>query len=622
MFGRAQNDGFDVVASRGPVRREGDDDLLTGGLGLRGWRSEAPPTGATLRQQMIHRDVRALMDVTDAGGFGRLYGPDDPDQLQVLGVEIQALLRLPRQKHPFEVWVLIPDSLDRSKPCVVVAPSSGSRGVTGAIGDIGIWALTNGCALVLTDKGGGVGAHILSEDVVYGLGGTPMARGTSESIFALDIGRTEKRFLEKHPHAVALKHAHSGENVEALWPHTVLAAARFGAAQVSEWLTRSDVRPTVIAAGVSNGGGAVLRAAEIDREGIIDGVVAIEPNVSPPQSQYTIGFGKENSAFQSRCLYDIASTMALLTPVAVLHDQFSDYPMAAFTKAMRPQLENWARAMGKAGELGNGSMSDLVEEAVAKVRACGFSSKSDPCLHAMAIIQIWESVTVTFANALGRFKCSDALNGVTVAFADPGGTARAPSDIERTNLASQCVGLAPSGGLQLIGPSGQADLSFETLHSFRKLWTDRTKESQRVRQGVDAVEATGRLDDRPVAIVHGQDDSLINVKHSSRPYVARAVGHHRAKQTRYYEVENAQHFETLLMLPDFGKYYVPLAPYTDAMLMRMRECIEDGRPLPPSQRVVTKPRRSGADGTLVDLDEGNLGPIHDNPDEEHIVSWR
>ena len=37
----------------------------------------------------------------------------------------------------------------------------------------------------------------------------------------------------------------------------------------------------VIASGVSNGGGAVLRAVEADAEGLLDGAVVSEPNAQP-----------------------------------------------------------------------------------------------------------------------------------------------------------------------------------------------------------------------------------------------------------------------------------------------------------------------------------------------------
>jgi hypothetical protein len=60
------------------------DDLLTGGLGKSGLMSStAPgladplqPTPAELRRLAIHLNYRSLKDTTEAGGFGRLFGPN------------------------------------------------------------------------------------------------------------------------------------------------------------------------------------------------------------------------------------------------------------------------------------------------------------------------------------------------------------------------------------------------------------------------------------------------------------------------------------------------------------------------------------------------------------------
>src|SRR4051812_244173 len=55
-------------------------DLLTGGLGAEGLRGAPPtlpaiPTAEQLRTVAIHSNYRALIDVSDGGGYGRLYGP-------------------------------------------------------------------------------------------------------------------------------------------------------------------------------------------------------------------------------------------------------------------------------------------------------------------------------------------------------------------------------------------------------------------------------------------------------------------------------------------------------------------------------------------------------------------
>lgn len=43
--------------------------------------------------------------------------------------------------------VQIPDNFDLSNPCIVTAPSSGSRGIYGAIATAGEWGLKHRCAV-------------------------------------------------------------------------------------------------------------------------------------------------------------------------------------------------------------------------------------------------------------------------------------------------------------------------------------------------------------------------------------------------------------------------------------------------------------------------------------------
>ena len=59
------------------------------------------------------------------------------------------------------MMVQVPASFNPSQACIITAPSSGSRGVYGAIATAGEWGLKRGCAVAYTDKGTGTGAHNL-----------------------------------------------------------------------------------------------------------------------------------------------------------------------------------------------------------------------------------------------------------------------------------------------------------------------------------------------------------------------------------------------------------------------------------------------------------------------------
>ncbi|UWX03521.1 hypothetical protein H1235_10615 [Pseudoxanthomonas sp. NC8] len=81
---------------------------------------------------------------------------------------------------------------------------------------------------------------------------------------------------------VAIKHAHSQDNPEADWGRHVKQAAEFALAALGRAFPQAAPftfdNTRVIAVGISNGGGAVLRAAELEGDWL-DAVVAGEPNV-------------------------------------------------------------------------------------------------------------------------------------------------------------------------------------------------------------------------------------------------------------------------------------------------------------------------------------------------------
>lgn len=162
------------------VHRQGDD-LLSAGLGHAGLLTAAPPvfadasapTPAELRRRALWASWRGIADLMPGGGFGQLYGTLEA----VPGREFSTLARLPAANHPHRVVVQVPDNFDAAKRCVVVAPSSGSRGVYGAVAVAGPWALPRGCALAYTDKGAGSDYFDLDAQVGVRADGTVAALG-------------------------------------------------------------------------------------------------------------------------------------------------------------------------------------------------------------------------------------------------------------------------------------------------------------------------------------------------------------------------------------------------------------------------------------------------------------
>src|SRR5256885_11462531 len=125
------------------------------------------------------------------------------------------------------MMVQVPDSYDPPNGCIVTAPSSGSRGVYGAIATAGEWGLKHGCAVAYTDKGTGNGGHDLTANMVYTMQGVRTAASTAGtgSIFTANLSATDlAAFNAAFPNRWAYKHAHSQQNSEKDWGRDTLRA--------------------------------------------------------------------------------------------------------------------------------------------------------------------------------------------------------------------------------------------------------------------------------------------------------------------------------------------------------------------------------------------------------------
>ncbi|MFC4727376.1 3-hydroxybutyrate oligomer hydrolase family protein [Coralloluteibacterium thermophilus] len=557
------------VASEAPrvTAHRAGDDLLTAGLGADGLRAAIPPafadpaapTAGELRRRAIWANWRGIADLAPGGGYGEVYGRLDP----VPGREYHAYAHIPGARQPHRVLVQVPDAFDRDARCVVVAASSGSRGIYGAIALAGAWGLPRGCAVAYTDKGAGTGYVDLATGQGAGLDGRPATGAARE--FRVDAAADR---------GVAVKHAHSQDNPEADWGLHVKQAATFAL----EALDRAfpDAPPhrfgnvRVIAVGVSNGGGAVLRAAE-DGEGWLDGVVAISPNVHPGEG--------------GRPLYDYATEAALLMPCALAAEDFDALPMARPQGAVPPAWRARCASLHAAGLLEATTPAAQAREAHARLRAAGWS---DAALEAGALsvaFDLWRSIVATYASAYAR----------TPAGGMPCGYAfRAEGDdpAQRAAWWADASGIPPGAGVALAeAHAGDgADPHVPGLLCLRRLWTGDGAQAEALRAGVAATRAGPPRPGLPVIVVHGLDDGLIPEAFSGGPYAARARA--AGRDLRYWRVHHAQHFDAFLGLPALAARYVPLMPYAYHALDRMAAHL-DGAPLPEDAEIEPVPRRPG-----------------------------
>lgn len=556
--------------------RDGDD-LLTAGLGLEGLRSMVPPpfadpeapTPAELRRRAIWSNWRGIADLSPEGGYGTLYG----SAAKVPGREFHAYATVPGARHPHRVLLQMPDGFDTSRRCVVVAPASGSRGVYGAIAVAGAWGLPRGCAVAYTDKGAGTDYFDLDTGTGTRADGTRGGVGTDGLAFVPDG-------IPEGASGIAFKHAHSRDNPEADWGLHVHQAAVFALRMLDEALPRAAPftfdNTRIIAVGISNGGGAVLRAAELEGDWL-DAVVAGEPNV------YVDAPG-------ARSLYDYATEAALLMPCAQLH--LEGLPQPPLMAQVAPFWAQRCASLKEAGWIDGTDTAAQAKSAYGRMLAAGWTEGAIRAGALSTGFDLWRSVAATYASAYGRYGVGEHPCGYAFAALNADFTPRAATAAERASWWSDGSGIPPSPTLGVVDTKlAPPDFTLPGLLCLRALHDGDDADARRVQAGVAATRAGLPRKGLPVFIVHGVDDGLIPVAFSSAPYVAAA--RKAGRDVRFWRVRNAQHFDGFLGLPDYGARYLPLLPYVYAALDRVAAHLEEGVPLPGDAEIATTPRGQG-----------------------------
>lgn len=551
------------------VHRNGDD-LLSAGLGLDGLRNmaapafadAAAPTVAELRRRALWSSWRGIADLRPEGGYGSLYG----SVAAVPGREFHALATVPGARHPHRVMLQLPDAFDAGRRCVVVTASSGSRGIYGAIAVAGAWGLPRGCAVAYTDKA--AGSDYFDLDARQGIGMDGRVAGRDQ-LLAFDPGD------DAPANGIAFKHAHSGDNPEADWGRHVRQAGEFALAALNVALP--DAAPFTfdntrfIAVGISNGGGAVLRAAE-DGDWL-DAVVAGEPSI-------------HIDAPGARPLYDYTTEAAMLMPCALAAlEGLPQSPLSALATAMRAPR---CAALREAGVLEGDDTAAQARSALAALNASGWTDEAIRAAALSVDFDLYRAVAVTYASAYGRYGVGAHPCGHTFAAQNPDSSPRAATAAERAAWWSDASGIPPGAGVGIIDPAlAPPDLTGTGITCLRALWTGDGVDAQRVRTGVQQLASAPPRAGLPVVLVHGRDDGLIPIAFTSAPYAAaaRAAG----RDVRLWEVRNAQHFDGFLALPDYAARYVPLLPYVYAALDRVQAHLDGQAGLPADAVIETRP---------------------------------
>jgi hydroxybutyrate-dimer hydrolase len=620
-----------------PLRRDCDgvrDDLLTAGLGAAGLRGPAPafadpaaPTADELRRRAVHTAYRSLVDVSEAGGFGRYYGG-----AAVAGIEWQFLLDTSPGTQG--VCLQIPAGFDPASPRVLLVASAGSRGAYGALPTAADWGLRHGYAVIHSDKGAGTGVWDESQGRGFCLDGTLAGREDPNAGFAPAPSEALTAFAREAPGSLLFKHAHGGANIEAEWGRYLLEALLAGLDLLSEecrTLRRGRFRPDntlILAVGVSNGGAAVLRALERDLEGWIDGAVAIEPNATVAGRAQGLcirqGAGAPVEAIGHE---DYANRHFLYQTAALLAEEDASAPFFLKAQVLRAPLEVWCRELQALRVLPPGPVETAARAARERLITGGMLPEGLRLGFFNYSALLWPSITLSYAAAYARLQPHETVFGVRAAASDESGRPRLLTSADAARLWSEGAGIPPTAGVDLYVPDGNGRLIAENKGNARlaaSLATDRLIEGAdraallpgrdalmpRIEAGFREVVMQGLPGNRPVLLFAGRADGLIPVNHGSRAYYA---VHRRERgdrdELRYYEVEHGQHFDGMLATPPFAEQYVPMQAWLGRAMERLEARLLEGTELAPSQVIRTKPRGPGAPP----LTDDHLGALLASP---------
>ena len=670
-----------LVVYPATVRGTGDtaatQDLLTAGLGRTGvagasraYANPLAPTAFELRRNSIQANYKGAVDVTTNGGYGSLYGPNldvaqnvTASEGLIPGREYLAALDDGTGRKRVAMAVQIPDSFNQAAPCVVVGPSSGSRGVYGAIGTAAEWALKNGCVAALTDAGKGVGLYDLTDDTVNRIDGTRATRLDAGvlNFFAANITDAARlAYNALFPNRVAIKQVHSQLNPEKDWGNDTLAAARYALYALNDrYGTAANPVPfnaantIIIGASVSNGGGAVLKAAEQDTSGLIDGVVAGEPNAQPSSTAgYGIQFGGVPITNFGKTLADYVTYGNLYQPCAALAApalmaEVSTFNLIANTPNYTARATARCDGLAAKGFVAGADTAARSLDALNKLRAFGWTPDNDTMHSAHWALGNGPILAAMYPVSYGKFSVADNVCNTSFAQVDATGipiqqvaTAKAQSFAVGNGTANGGAGGATPGvvyndsvgGARLwtvaTSPStGVQDFGLDNAICQRALVTGvdfagnpltaatmpTATQSAAVRAGIAEVLFNGNAQGKPVIIVAGRSDALLPINNNARAYVAynRSV-EGAASKLRYIEVTNAQHFDGFLGLGGFDTRYIPLHAYFVRAMDAMYANLKNGTALPPSQ-VVRTTVRGGTPGAAPAITGANVPAINAAP---------
>lgn len=650
------------------------DDLLTG-MALNSNTGAVTPEAVgigsspeQIRRYQLGASYNSMMDPVTPGGWGIHWGPLVTGGIsshtvetftgQVSGTEYQAIVDDGSGKTNVKLVVQVPSSFSTESPCIIAGPSSGSRGVYGAAGTAGDAALKRGCAVAYTDKGTGDGVHFIGSQQVINLDGKVVDAISAGSSSAFTAEFAEGFADAADPRTATTKHAHSQQNPSKDWGLNTLQSIEFAFYALHQAYPDLAFNPdntTVIAASWSNGGRSVLMAAEQDTQGLIDGVVAVEPSTAMNQHDFTITQGERSWGPESVgwSLYDMHAFGAVYQPCAnnLTENDSADLVNSAKSPERCTRLQQLGLLTSYSADL-----QVLAQEAQDLMNTvAGFLPEQN--LGMPAFTNMFSEITNTYGNSYGRYSISDQLCGIS--FASYNGGTKQFEVLSDEDKALRFLGQNMiAGGSRWIQPVNMnsydpygatafnstadknldADLCFFAMSHYGKAKLtelgilDTYKgngDFDRVQAGIQEAIMSGDLQGKPAIIMHGRADQVVAPNHGGRAYYARNRQVDARDDVVYWEIENGHHLEMFayLLAPNLGFYATPpnmqhryayIHPYFEQALNQMFAHLSSGEALAPSQVVrTTSMQESGEEQITDDM----FGEVLAMPGED-VVRWQ
>ena len=192
----------------------------------------------------------------------------------------------------------------------------------------------------------------------------------------------------------------------------MLQAAQFGLAMLDRAYPAqapfTAQNTTIIATGLSNGGGAVLQAAGMDDQHLLAGVVALEPNV--------------HAASHGRALYDYATEAAIWAPCALVDTRFAHTPFARGAAGLPlPAGVMRCANLHAQGKLHGSDLPAQAAEAYQQLRDAGWSDDALATSATTAAFDVWRAVAAGYASAYLRRSAATMPCGFHYAATGAGG---------------------------------------------------------------------------------------------------------------------------------------------------------------------------------------------------------